>query len=128
MKLVQDALGNAACPVFPLAFRVTSDYSEPPEEYLVYTTRQFESGHSDDIPQYYTIYVYLNLWTINDPAERIYEVRRLMRYAGFGMGDEEVTFNDATGRTLVAWTWVIHTQTEDNELETFPDYDVPIVK
>ena len=112
MKTVQDALKTTGIPSYPLSWRVTGEYQEPPDSYLVYTTRVYESEHWDDRPVSYTLLVYLNLWTKVDPNDSIPKVRAAMRRAGFGMTEEDVSYDAATGLTLVAWTWEAQMETE----------------
>ena len=112
MQIVQDALKVTGIPTYALAWRVTAEYQTPPDCYLVYTTRLIESEHYDDKPQYYRVYVYLNMWTQGDPNDNILTVRAAMRDAGFALSDEAVTYDDATDQTLVSWTWEIAQETE----------------
>lgn len=112
MKIVQDALAATGIPTYPLAWRVTDQYPVPPETYLVYTTRLYESQHSDDVPQRYTLYVYLNMWTKTDPESDKLKVRAAMRNADFGMDAESTTHDESTEQILVAWTWVLDMPTE----------------
>lgn len=105
MKLVQDALTPTGIPVYALRWYVTDEHPTPPDAYLVYTTRIFESEHWDDTPISYTVSVYLNLWTDLDPAEAVLTVRAAMREAGFSLSTESETWHEETGQTLVTWTW-----------------------
>ncbi len=112
MKEVQQALALTGIPAYALAWRVTAQYPVPPPAYLVYTTHTYESEHWDDRPIRYTVLVYLNLWTKDDPTENIRIVRAAMRNAGFGLSDESISYDAETGQTLVAWTWQIQMETE----------------
>ena len=112
MKIVQQALARTGIPAFPMAWRSTAQYPIPPDTYMVYTTRTYESEHWDDQPRKYTVLIYLNLWTKGDPNEHIPSIRAAMRAAGFSMSEEAVSCEDTTDMTLVAWTWEIQTETE----------------
>ena len=105
MREVQQALACTNIPVYAGAWHTTAQYPEPPDAYLVYTTRLYESEHYDDRPVSYTVYVYLNLWSKDDPTDTIPVVRQAMRAAGFALSDEEQTFEADTDTNLVAWTW-----------------------
>ena len=113
MKLVQEALWPTGIQTFAGSWKATSDHSTPPAEYLVYTTMTTESEHWDDTVRKYRVYVYLNLWTMIDPTATIRRVRAAMRQAGFAMEDETDSYNDDTRQTLVAWTWVLEMEAED---------------
>ena len=112
MREVQQALQNCGIPVYPNAWRATAEHKTPPATYMVYTTRLFESEHWDDTPIRYTVMVYLNLWTSLDPTDDVLTVRAAMRNAGFGMDEEDTSFDTVTEQTLVAWTWRIQLTTE----------------
>lgn len=113
MKQVQDALRPTGIPAFAGAWKATSVHQTPPSEYLVYTTMVTENEHWDDSVRKYRVYVYLNLWTMIDPTATIRQVRAAMRQAGFAMADESDSYNDDTRQTLVAWTWVLDMEAED---------------
>ena len=113
MKQVQDALRPTGIPTFAGAWKVTPEHQTPPTEYLVYTTMTTEGEHWDDTVRKYRVYVYLNLWTMIDPTATIRRVRAAMRQAGFAMEDETDSYNDDTRQTLVAWTWVLEMEAED---------------
>ena len=107
MKEVQQALAATGIPAFALAWKSTASDPVPPDSYLVYTTRTYESEHWDDTLKSYTVNVYLNLWTKLDPTDSKLLVRKAMRAAGFEMAEEAVSYEDSTDMTLVAWTWSI---------------------
>lgn len=107
MKEVQDALRATGIPAYALAWKSTSSAPVPPDTYLVYTTRTFESEHWDDILKSYTVNVYLNMWTKLDPTDNTLLVRSAMRTAGFEMSEESTSYEESTDMTLVAWTWTI---------------------
>ena len=113
MKQVQDALRPTGIPTFAGAWKATPEYQTTPSEYLVYTTMTTEGEHWDDTVRKYRVYVYLNLWTMIDPTATIRRVRAAMRQAGFAMEDETDSYNDDTRQTLVAWTWVLEMEAED---------------
>ena len=106
MKRVQDALRPTGIPAFAGAWKATAENPTAPDQYLVYTTQTYETEHWDDALRRYEVYVYLNLWCAGDPTDAIRRVRAAMRGAGFAMREEGDSYNDDTGQTLVAWTWV----------------------
>ena len=112
MKAVQDALKPTGIPAYATAWRKTAANPTAPDRYLVYTTMTTENSHHDDAVQGYRVHVYLNLWTKADPTNDIVKIRAAMRAAGFAMADEMDSYNDETGQTLVAWTWVGWTEAE----------------
>lgn len=106
MKQVQDALRPTGIPAFAGAWKSTAENPTVPDQYIVYTTMTREDEHWDDTLRRYIVYVYLNLWTVNDPTAAIREVRAAMRAAGFLMDEETDSYNDDTRQTLISWTWV----------------------
>lgn len=112
MKLVQDALAPTGIPAYAAAWKKTAGHPTAPDRYLVYTVMTTEDAHHDDRARGYRLHVYLNLWTARDPTEDIAAVRAAMYAAGFAMSDEMDSYNDDTGQTLVAWTWVGWQETE----------------
>lgn len=118
MREVQEALSVTGIPTYALKWRVTAEHPEPPDPYLVYTTRMYESEHWDDTPIRYTVFVYLNMWTKQDPTDLAAEVRAAMRNGGFVMEAESTTYDDSTDQTLVAWTWQLQKRTE---LSPYPE-------
>ena len=112
MKRVQDALKSTGIPAFAGAWKATAENPTAPEQYLVYTTQTYEAEHWDDALRRYEVYVYLNLWCAGDPTDAIHRVRAAMRGAGFAMREEGDSYNDDTGQTLIAWTWVCWEEAE----------------
>ena len=106
MKIVQDALMPTGIPAFACAWRPTAAQPAPPAQYLVYTTQTVEDEHWDDAFQRYRVYVYMNLWSANDPTTAITSIRSAMRQAGFAMLEESDSYSADARQTLVAWTWV----------------------
>lgn len=113
MKEVQQALSPIGIPAFSGAWKPTVAHATAPDQYLVYTTMATEDEHWDDAPSRYLVYVYLNLWSKPDPTSAIHQVRLAMRQAGFQLVEESDSYNDDTGQTLIAWTWVLWTEMED---------------
>ena len=107
MKIVQDALRPTGIPAFAGAWKSTPMQPTAPEQYLVYTTMTREDEHWDDEFRRYRVYVYLNLWSVNDPTAATATVRAAMRQAGFALLEESDSYNPDARQTLVAWTWVI---------------------
>ena len=112
MRQVQEAL-KGIVPVYADTYRATDKKQTAPKQYAVYVTRTIEDEHWDDDVQTLKTFVYMNLWSADDPTEKAKEIRRAMRGAGFCM-DEESTGSTsgeadyATGAKLhcVSWTWV----------------------
>ncbi|NLV85439.1 MAG: hypothetical protein GXY60_12820 [Spirochaetales bacterium] len=119
MKIVQDALRPTGIPAFAGAWRPTATQPTAPEQYLVYTTMTREDEHWDDAFQRYRVYVYLNLWSANDPTTAISTVRAAMRQAGFAMLEESDSYSAEARQALVAWTWVFWSE-PDNRSEELP--------
>ena len=116
MKIVQDALWPTGIPAFTGAWKSTAAQSTAPEQYLVYTTMTREDEHWDDEFRRYRVYVYLNLWSANDPTAAITSIRAAMRQAGFALLEESDSYNAAARQTLIAWTWVIRLE-DDSQTE-----------
>lgn len=112
MREVQEALSVTGIPTYALKWSATAEHPEPSDPYLVYTTRMYESEHWDDTPIRYNVFVYLNMWTKQDPTDFAASVRAAMREGGFAMESESTTFDDSTDQTLVAWTWQLQKLTE----------------
>lgn len=113
MELVQKALEPTGIPAYADAWRPTQKHKTAPDTYIVYTTMTVETEHWDDTNRRYKVYVYLNLWTKDDPTEPIRLIRNAMRSGGFGMAQEITSYQEDTGYTLVACTWVIDTEDDD---------------
>ena len=113
MKQVQAALKDIGIPVFAGIWRATSAQQNPPAQYVVYSTTTTEAAHEDDHPALYRTYVYLNLWSDNDPTEMRYTIRKAMYAAGFGMVEEsdkgynQPAYDTATRQYTVQWTWCL---------------------
>lgn len=111
MKLVQEALQGIGIPVFPDAWRPTGAEQNPPAQYCVYTTSTVPAQNADDHLRAISTYVYLNLWSENDPTAMAARIRRAMFAAGFGMVEEEsgnsssTRYDESTHRHAVYWTW-----------------------
>lgn len=112
MEIVQKALEPTGIPTFATAWKATQKHQSAPETYIVYNTMTVETEHWDDENRRYKVYVYLNLWTKADPTDSVRSIRKVMRAAGFGMAQEITSYEDDTGYTLVACTWV--TNMEDD--------------
>lgn len=112
MKIVQDALKSVGIPVYPAVWRAKDENQSPPDTYAVYTTMVTEAEHWDDDVRSERIYVYLNLWSVNDPTDTAARVRAAMRAAGWGMAEETTgtatssRYNETADRYSVHWTWV----------------------
>lgn len=112
MKRVQEALRPTGIPAFAGAWKSTVEYPVTPEQYMVYTTMRTEDEHWDDEARRYRVYVYLNLWSKNDPTPAILQVRAAMRQAGFAFVEEtdqvadDSGYNEDTRQYLTSWTWV----------------------
>ncbi len=106
MRQVQDALRPTGISAFAGAWKPTVEHPEAPERYIVYTTMRTEDEHWDDAYRNYRVYVYLNLWIMDDPTESARAIREAMHAAGFSMSDERDSYNADTRQTLIAWTWV----------------------
>ena len=96
MKEVQDALRTTGIPTFALAWRRAAAYPTAPDQYIVYTTMTTESEHWDDTLCQYQIYVYLNLWSKDDPTDASLSVRQAMRSGGFALVEESDSFEEET--------------------------------
>ena len=113
MELVQRAMETTGIPTFANAWKPTDAHPTAPDTYVVYNTMTLESEHWDDGNRRFKIFVYLNLWTKADPTEAIARIRSAMRTAGFSLSQELDSYDDDTGYTLVACTWVIQVVDED---------------
>lgn len=112
MKRLQDALAPTGMPVYAAIWKPTSQYEQPPDQYLVYSTTTIEDEHYDDAPVRYRIIVYLNLWSTVDPTEAIQKVRAAMRAAGYAMEEEsdkgynQPAYSTAANLFTMNWTWI----------------------
>ena len=75
MKQVQQALANIGIPVYAGIWRATSPNQNPPEQYCVYSTTTTEGSHHDDHVTSFRTFVYLNLWSDNDPTDMADTIR-----------------------------------------------------
>ncbi len=111
MKQVQTALADLGIPVYAGIWRATSTDQNPPSRYVVYSTTTTEDEHYDDCVISYRTYVYLNLWSDEDPTDMAVRIRCLMYAAGFGMVEEsdkgynQPGYDPATRHYTVQWTW-----------------------
>lgn len=112
MKVVQDSLALTGIPAYAQMWQATEDHPQPPKQYLAYSYMLRPDAFQDDVHTQYVIYLYLNLWTDDDPTESIDKVRRAMFSTGWDM-DEETTkgykqpaYNEMIDRYCVIWTWV----------------------
>ena len=107
MKEVQDALRTTGVPTFALAWCSTAAYPTAPDQYIVYTTMTTESEHWDDTLCQYQIYVYLNLWSKDDPTDASLSVRQAMRSGGFALVEESDSFEEETEYFCISSTWLL---------------------
>ena len=112
MKEVQNALSSTNIPAFALAWRATAQHPQPPDQYIVYTTMTTESEHWDDTLCRYQIYVYLNLWSKDDPTNAALSVRTAMRAAGFALVEESDSYEESTDSYCIASTWLLRKEAE----------------
>ena len=106
MKEVQDALRATGIPTFALAWRSTPEYPIAPDKYIVYTTMTTESEHWDDTLCRYQIYVYLNLWSKDDPTDATLSIRQAMRSGNFALVEESDSFEEETEYFCISSTWL----------------------
>ena len=112
MKQVQEALANIGIPVMAGIWRATSENQNPPPQYVVYSSTTTETEHYDDHVHGVRTYVYLNLWSDNDPSEMAGIIRQAMFSYGFGMLEESdkgynrPAYDPTTKTYTVQWTWV----------------------
>ena len=107
MKEVQNALRATGIPAFALAWRSTAEYPTAPEQYIVYTTMTTESEHWDDDFRQTQVYVYMNLWSREDPTAAAASVRVAMRAAGFSFVEESDSFEEKTEYFCISSTWLL---------------------
>lgn len=111
MRQVQEALAGIGIPVMAGVWRATSLEQNPPSQYIVYSSTATEASHEDDHPAEYRHYVYMSLWSKDDPTEMRDIVREAMYGAGFGMVEEsdrgynQPEYNTATRQYAIQWTW-----------------------
>ena len=115
MKQVQDALASLiqyGIPVSAGIWRTTDTTQNPPPQYIVYSSTTNEDAHSDDRVDSYRTYVYMNLWSVDDPTATAALVRKLMYQHGFGMLEEtdkgynQPAYDTAVRLFTIGWTWV----------------------
>jgi len=114
MKKVQDALRSTGIPAFALAWRSTPGCPTAPDQYIVYTTMTTESEHWDDMLCQYQIYVYLNLWSKDDPTDAIQSVRSAMRSGGFALVEESDSFEEETEYFCISSTWLYRKEVDSD--------------
>jgi len=111
MKQVQQALANIGIPVYAGVWRATSPNQNPPEQYCVYSTTTTEGSHHDDHVTSFRTFVYLNLWSDNDPTDMADTIQQAMYQYGFTMVEEsdkgynQPAYDTATRQYTVQWTW-----------------------
>ena len=113
MRQVQAALSGIGIPVYAGVWRATSANQNPPPQYAVYATVTTEDAHHDDQVVSRRTYVYLNLWSDDDPTDMADILRRAMYAAGFAMIEEsdkgynQPSYDTATRQYTVQWTWCL---------------------
>ena len=113
MKQVQAALSGIGIPVYAGVWRATSANQNPPPQYAVYSTVTTEDAHQDDHVVSRRTYVYLNLWSDDDPTDMAGTLRSAMYAAGFAMIEEsdkgynQPSYDTATRQYTVQWTWCL---------------------
>jgi hypothetical protein len=111
MRQVQEALHNIGIPVMDGVWRSTTPNQNPPAQYVVYSTTKTESDHYDDHVTGFRTFVYMNLWSDNDPTAMANTIRSAMYAAGFSMVEEsdkgynQPAYDTATRQFAVQWTW-----------------------
>lgn len=113
MKEVQTALATVGVPVYALAWRPTANQPTAPNQYIVYTTMVSEDTHRDDALVSYSVYVYLNIWSKQDPTALVKSVRQLMRAADFALVEERDSYEGNTDTNCVASTWLLRKYAAD---------------
>ena len=119
MKQVQQALAEIDIPVFAGIWRPTSSDQHPPLQYAVYSSTTTEASHHDDRVTSYRTYVYLNLWSENDPTDTATRIRNAMYAAGFAMIEEsdmgynQPAYDTASRQYTVQWTWCLREDVAD---------------
>lgn len=119
MREVQQALAPTGLPVYAAIWKPTPECPKPPPQYLVYSSMTVEDAHYDDQPVSYKTFVYLNLWSVTDPTDAVYAVRRAMRAAGFAMeeqtdkGYNHPAYNVDANLFTMGWTWVLREAVTD---------------
>ena len=114
MKEVQDALRTTGIPAFALAWRSTEAYPTAPDQYIVYTSMTTESEHWDDALCQYQIYVYLNLWSKDDPTGAARSIRQAMRSGGFALVEESDSFEEETEYFCISSTWLLRKEADSD--------------
>ena len=113
MKQVQNALAGIGIPVMAGIWRATSQSQNPPAQYVVYSSTTTEAYHEDDKPSGYRTFVYMNLWSDNDPTDMAQIIRERMYAAGFSMieqsdkGYNQPSYDTATSQFTIQWTWCL---------------------
>jgi len=113
VKQVQTALASIGIPVYAGVWRATSAHQNPPPQYAVYSTVTTEDAHQDDHVVSRRTYVYLNLWSDDDPTDMAGTLRSAMYAAGFAMIEEsdkgynQPGYDTATRQYTVQWTWCL---------------------
>lgn len=113
MRQVQQALSGLGIPVYAGIWRATSSDPNPPAQYVVYSTTTTEASHQDDQVVALKTFVYLNLWSDDDPTQTATRIRNAMYAAGFSMveqsdkGYNQPSYDTATRQYTVQWTWCL---------------------
>ena len=130
MILVQTALADIGIPVMRGVWRSTDGLEKVPDQYVVYSTTTTETDHQDDMCVGTRTYVYLDLWSVQDPTEMADAIRKRMYAAGFhrlqesDKGYNYPAYSTGTNRFVIQWTWVYFDFFEDDGLgatEAAPD-------
>ena len=114
MKEVQDALRTTGIPAFALAWRSTAAYPTAPAQYIGYTSMRTESEPWDDALRQYQIYVYLNLWSKDDPTGAARSIRQAMRSGGFALVEESDSFDEETEYFCISSTWRLRKEADSD--------------
>ena len=121
LRQVQEALQNIGIPVLVGVWRATSINPNPPAQYAVYSTTTTEASHQDDRVASYRTYIYLNLWSDDDPTDMAGIIRNAMYASGFAMieesdkGDNQPSYDTATRQYTVQWTWCWREDVSDDD-------------
>ena len=121
MRQVQEALAGIVA-VHADVYKATNRGQEAPAQYVTYVTTTTEDEHWDDEVQSMKTFVYMNLWSKENPTGKAKAIRKAMQKAGFSMAEEstgssggEAKYAEGPGMYCVAWTWVYREAVSDGD-------------
>ena len=112
MNRVLEAL-RGIIPVYHDEYRPDNKRQTAPDQFATFVTMTIEDSHSDDVCTGLKTFVYMTLWSKQDPSDMAARIRDAMRAAGFAMSEERTGassgdsyYTEGGNYFGVRWTWV----------------------